>query len=95
MTWHVRRTVLVVATFSMIFLVYIGSRYGLLCEGGEVEVNKCTMTHMYPSYWPLSMAHESRYAGKYGLFYYQEETIRRASVRIVSCPVHCGSMMEK
>jgi hypothetical protein len=81
MTLHVRRAVLVVAILSTICLVYIGSRYGLLSEGGEVEGNKCTMTHMYPSYWRLSMDHESRFADKYALFYYQDETIRRASVR--------------
>lgn len=81
MALHLRRSLLVLAVLSTLGLIYIGSRYGLLSEGGEVEGNKCTMTHMYPSYYQLSMDGESRYAGKYELHYYSDESIRRASVR--------------
>jgi len=81
MTLHVRRTLLGMAALGVFTLVWIGSRYGLLNEGGEVEGNKCSMVHMYPSYWRIQMEHESRYSGKYELYFYQDEFVRRSSVR--------------
>lgn len=95
MTLHVRRTLLVVAALGIFGLIYTGSRYGLLNEGGEVEGNKCSMMHMYPSYWKIPMEHESRYSGKYELYFYQDEFVRRASVRTLkpfSCYVSTSTM---
>lgn len=81
MTLGVRRLLLAVAVLCTGALVYVGSQYGLLEEGGKVEINKCTQTHVFPSYYQISMYQKSEYAGKYGLFFYQDETIQRASVR--------------
>jgi hypothetical protein len=92
MALSVRRLLLAVAVLGTISLLYFGTEYGLLDEGGDVEINKCTMTRMYPSYFKISMDHESRFGGKYELYFYQDESIQRASVcialkpSILSCP---------
>lgn len=81
MSLHLRRSVLVVAILGSFFLLYTGNKYGLVTEVSEVETNKCSVKGLFPSYVQISMAHESRYAGKYELYLYSDESIRRASVR--------------
>lgn len=88
-----RRLLLALAVFATAILVYVGSQYGLLEEGGKVEINKCTQTHVYPSYYKLSMDQKSHYAGKYELFYYSDELTSRANVRPYARLHICGILV--
>lgn len=82
MSLHLRRSVLVVAIVGSFFLLYTGNKYGLVSEVNEVESNKCTVKGLFPSYVKVSMTQASRYAGKYELYLYSDESVRRASVRL-------------
>lgn len=93
MSLHLRRTVLVVAILGSCFLLFTGGKYGLVSEVSEVEPNRCSVKGLFPSYVKVSMDHESRFAGKYELYLYSDESIRRASVRI-RCAIFFDALNE-